>query len=305
MKLFGRRSLLLQEWTYAARYFYPGGRLPAARLLYRWLAWRAICRLGPRYRRRVLPLPAAPRVELLVPDIAREYDLYLYRAPLLEAEFFYLARLVRPGMRVLNVGANVGIYALAMAQLAGLSGEVHAFEPAPETHRALLANLYWNQSRGLVGPNVHCHQLALSDAAGTVKLFHYPSHLQRSMFAQAADQPYDEVRAATLDSWLAERKVERVDLIWIDVEGAETLVLRGAAELLARADAPAIVCEFNKKFGTSQGIWDLLAGYGYKFWHYNARRDRLVPLGGPLDGEIYTHRQGLPGLGYGNVICVK
>ena len=305
MKLFRRRSVLLQEWTYAARYFYPRGRLPAGQLLYRWLAWRVARRLDARYRRRVLPLRVAPRIELLVPDIAQEYDLYLYRAPLLEAEFFYLPRLVRPGMRVLNIGANVGIYALALAQLAGPTGEVHAFEPAPETQRALLANLYWNQARSLVGSNVRCHQLALGDADGAVKLFHYPSHLQRSLFAQTPDQPYDEVRATTLDRWLAEQGITRVDLIWIDVEGAETMVLRGAAGLLGRDDAPTIVCEFNKKFGTPQGIWDLLASHGYQFWHYNARRDRLLPLAGPLDGEIYTHRQGLPGLGYGNVICVK
>jgi FkbM family methyltransferase len=295
----------LQQLVYVARYFYPRGQVPLGALLCRWLVWQLRARLALRYRAAILPLDVAPQIELLLPDLAEEYELYLYRAPLLEAEFFYLRRLIAPGMRVLNIGANVGIYALASAQLVGPSGEVHAFEPAARTFRQLTANVHWNQQRGLIGDNVHCHQLAIADAIGTMRLYEYSNHLQRSLVAQQPDQPFEDVRAISLDGWLDQQGITNVELLWIDVEGAEALVLQGAAALLSRAAAPIIVCELNKKFGTPEQIWNLLARHGYRFWHYNARHDRLQPVSHPLSGEIYTHRQGLPGLGYGNVICAK
>ncbi len=296
---------LVQQLVYAARYFYPRGRLPLGALLWRWLEWQLRARLGLHHRAKILPLALAPRIELLVPDVAEEYELYLYRTPLLEAEFFYLGRLIAPGMRVLNVGANVGIYALASAQLVGPAGEVHAFEPAADTFLHLTANVYWNQQRGLIGANLHCHQLAIADMSGTLRLYQYANHLQRSIVAQMPEQPFEDVQAISLDDWLERQGVTNVDLLWIDVEGAEVLVLQGAAKLLQSATAPIIVCELNKKFGSPEQIWNLLAHHGYRFWHYNARRDRLLPVSDPLSGEIYTHRQGLPGLGYGNVICAK
>ena len=296
---------LVQQLVYAARYFYPRGRLPLGALLRRWLEWQLRARLRLRQRAMILPLDLAPQIELLVPDVAAEYELYLYRTPLLEAEFFYLRRLIAPGMRVLNVGANVGIYALASAQLVGASGDVHAFEPAADTFRSLTANVHWNQQRGLIGANLHCHQLAIADTSGTLRLYQYDTHLQRSLVAQLPEQPFEDVQAIRLDDWLAQQGIPSVELLWIDVEGAEALVLQGAAQLLASAAAPIIVCELNKKFGAPEQIWQLLARHGYRFWHYNARQDRLLPVSDPLSGEIYTHRQGLPGLGYGNVICAK
>ncbi|HJZ49488.1 MAG TPA: FkbM family methyltransferase [Roseiflexaceae bacterium] len=299
------RAPFLRQLVYAARYFYPRGHLPFGVLLGRWLAWHLRARLGPRYRAAILPLDAAPRVELLVPDVTEEYELYLYRAPLLEAEFFYLRHLIAPGMRVLNVGANIGIYALAFAQLVGPSGEVYAFEPAAETFGHLVANLHWNQQRNLIGNNLHCHQLAIADVSGMMRLYEYSNHLQRSIVAQKPDQPFQEVHAVSLDSWLGRQGIDHVDLLWIDVEGAEELVLQGAAGLLDSPAAPVVVCELNKKFGSPQQIWNLLARHGYRFWHYNARQDRLLSVSDPLSGEIYTHQQGLPGLGYGNVICAK
>ncbi len=299
-----RRSALLQEWVYAARYFYPGGRLPLAQLLWRRFCWRLWRRLGLLQRPAILALDLAPRIEVLLPDLSQEYQLFMYRAPLLEAEFFYLPRLAKPGMTVLNIGANVGIYTLALAQLIP-DGVVHAFEPASSTYRLLNANVTWNQLRGLVGSNIHCHQLAVSATLGSSTLYRYPSSLQHSLFAQQPDQPGETVQTVALDEWLAQQGINHVDLLWIDVEGAEELVLSGATRLLSNPTAPLIVCELNKKFGTPQRIWDRLAAHGYRFWHYNARQDRLVPVHNALNGEIYTHMQDIAGRGYGNVICTR
>lgn len=297
-----RRSVMLQELAHAARYFYPRQRLPLALLLGRRLLWQAWARLGLLRRPAILALDAKPRIELLVPDLAQEYELFMYRAPLLEAELFYLPRIATPAMTVLNIGANVGLYALAMARLSPY-GAVHAFEPAAATYRQLSANVAWNQLRGLIGAQITCHRLALSDQAGWIELYHYPSHQQASLIAERPDQPAERVPTLSLDAWCEQQAIMRVDLMLIDVEGAEERVLRGATRLLAGSHPPLIMCELNKKFATPRPIWDLLSAHGYHFWHYRAAQDRLVPVTHPLSGEIYTHRQGLPGLGYGNVFC--
>ncbi len=73
----------------------------------------------------------------------------------------------------------------------------------------------------------------------------------------------------SLDEYLRRAAIERVDVIKIDVEGAEVKVLRGAQVLLSRPDAPAMMLEFNppllKLMGTSgEELSALLSSYGYK-----------------------------------------
>ena len=300
-----KRSQLLQEWIYVSRYLYPNGRTPLMRLIYRRLFWEISQHLKLSHRPAIVPLDAFPCIEILVPDLAQEYALYMYRTPLMESEFWQLAHIVAPGMTVVNIGANVGIYALALAQRVGPAGVVYAFEPEPDTYRHLMMNVAWNQLRHFVGFNIYCHELAISDTNKTMRLYCYPSHLQHSFFPQTNDQEYIEVQAITLDRWSAYHEITHVDFLCIDVEGAEALVLQGAHKLLSASPSPVIMCEFNKKFGTPELVWNTLKDYGYHFWHYNAHQGRLVPVHNPLSAEIYTHRQHMPGYGYGNVICAK
>jgi FkbM family methyltransferase len=300
-----RRSQLLQEWIYVARYLYPHGRVPIIRLAYRRMLWQFSHQLRLLHRSAIVKLDAFPRIEILIPDLAQEYALYIYRTPLMEAEFWQLARIVTSGMTVLNIGANVGIYALGLAQYVAPHGRVYAFEPDPDTYRHLTINVVWNQLRRLVKTNIYCYEIAISNTTDLVRLYRYPNHLQHSLFPQTKEQSYVEVQATTLNKWIERLPRKQIDFLCMDVEGAEALVLQGASDLLSSSTAPVIMCEFNKKFGTPEIIWNLLHDYGYRFWHYNARQDSFVPVNHPLNTEIYTHRQHMPGYGYGNVICAK
>ncbi|HEY2326945.1 MAG TPA: FkbM family methyltransferase [Gaiellaceae bacterium] len=140
---------------------------------------------------------------------------------------------VRPGMTVIDVGANIGFHSVVLSRLVGSSGRVHAFEPMPVTLELLNANL-WRHGCA----NVTVHPQALSDRGGTAMLEPDPNgrsgaHLSESGFL---------VELGMLDSAFPD---QRVDVMKVDVEGAEPLVLLGGAALIARSPGVLVVAEFR------------------------------------------------------------
>ncbi|WP_243408018.1 FkbM family methyltransferase [Frankia canadensis] len=195
-----------------------------------------------------------------------------YRPPSLAAVF---DAILGPGDCCYDVGANVGIYTLWAAGRVGRTGEVHAFEPVPQT-RATLARL--------VGQNaltqVRLSSAAVAATAGTVGLRIYPgsSGLAHQVFDGAA--PELTVPATTLDQHAARHRPP--DLVKIDVEGFELDVLRGAGELL-RVHRPALLLEMlpshlARRGGDRQGeLVALLTGSGYQI--FNLTRQGLAVQG--------------------------
>ena len=152
------------------------------------------------------------------------------------------AALLAPGMTVLDIGANVGLFTLVAAHRVGPTGRVHAFEPTPELAAHILRNLELN---GL--ENVAVNPIAVSDAAGHAML-----HLvepddpgENSIVNPSPGARTLEVPTVTLDGYIAEHDVGRVDVIKIDIEGAEMPALRGARDLLSGDDSPVLVLEFH------------------------------------------------------------
>jgi FkbM family methyltransferase len=184
-------------------------------------------------------------------------------------EMFAMSKLIGPGMCVLDVGANAGVFTLMAARLVGASGAVHAFEPSPRDRDRLLANVAAN---GL--SNVQVHAAALGRAAGKAVLAvsgaGHPGHNTIGGFTYAADaDSYSlEVDVTTLDDFAAQQGLPRLDLLKIDVEGSETSVLQGARETL-RKFRPVIVAEAYdpslRQLGTSASeLLHLLRSAGYE-----------------------------------------
>lgn len=157
---------------------------------------------------------------------------------------------VRDGMTVFDVGAHVGALTMLFSKLAG-SGAVHAFEPAPAAFDELQSAVTRAQAINVV-PN----RRALSDRPGRVRLHCYGGPFQA--FNSLADRPladygvdagpvrHEAVEATTLDAYCAAANVERIDLLKIDVEGAELQVLRGAEAMLAARRIGCVAFEFGQ-----------------------------------------------------------
>lgn len=174
------------------------------------------------------------------PSADRLLYLALHRAGLMgRADRAFLARAVKPGMTVLDIGANIGVYALYLARLAGPTGRVYAFEPAPDLFAALDAARRLNRAL-----NLQAFACGLGDRDATLRL-------QRSFFNSgdnrlgaggpfAGDATAVPIRRG--DDLLAE--APSVDFIKIDVQGWELHALRGLEETLARSPAVQIYLEF-------------------------------------------------------------
>ena len=144
-----------------------------------------------------------------------------------------LSDFIRPGMRFLDVGANVGYFSLYVAQRSP-GALIHAFEPHPLTSRVLALNA-WNS-----GADITVHALALSDGDRVLALQTAENNLgdtrsradgSGSMLAPAA--PLDDVLPDAV-----------FDLVKIDVQGFEAEAIGGMAGMIARSPQVVIVSEF-------------------------------------------------------------
>jgi FkbM family methyltransferase len=179
--------------------------------------------------------------------------------------------LLAPGMTILDVGANIGQYTLIAARHVGERGRVHAFEPTPEVAARLRNNVALN---GL--GNVAIREAAVSDTTGEAVLYYSnPEDPGENSIVGAtaglAAPPSVRVPTITLDDYVAAQGLETVDVIKMDIEGAEPLALRGGRALLAGEQAPVIILELNPKTlavsGSSQDeLLGLLREYGYGYY---------------------------------------
>lgn len=146
-------------------------------------------------------------------------------------------RLVKPGMHVVDVGANVGYYALLFSKLVGHSGMVYAFEPHPEIYELLKHNVKGRE-------NIIILQKAVSNANGEIEFY----FSKRTTGSHGLYVPQEfiigstKVEAVCLDDFLGNK---RCDLIKIDVEGAEPLVIEGMGNFITNTERLIIITEYN------------------------------------------------------------
>jgi FkbM family methyltransferase len=145
-----------------------------------------------------------------------------------------LARTLKPGGVFVDVGANVGFHTVLAARLVEPGGKVFAVEPAPWTLELLRANVWRSEADVTVLP------VAASEARGTVRLSFDPAHRSGAQIGEPGPGP--EVGAAPLDELVPD---VAVDVLKVDVEGAEPLVLRGAQRLLGHSPGLMAVVEFR------------------------------------------------------------
>lgn len=139
----------------------------------------------------------------------------------------FLRRWLRPGAIVLDVGANIGTYAIPIARIVGPSGRVVAFEPNRPTRACLRQNLRLNR----IG-HVTLVPHAVGAQVGRAQLVVTERNLGEVHLAPVKTAGGAHVSVTTLDAEVARLGLRRVDFIKIDVEGHELAALRGAQELL-------------------------------------------------------------------------
>lgn len=193
-------------------------------------------------------------------------DYWIYLKVKAEHREYY--DLVKDGMVVMDIGTNIGMSLLNFTKR-NPSGYNYGFEPVPETYNKAAHNVSVNPFK-----NVEVNQLALSDEEGML-YFDYTeehksgkAHSGGNFLLKGGKKDSISVRATTLEKFVAEKNITKIDFIKMDVEGFEINVIKGGMEILKRLK-PMFYIEVNdstlKRQGqTPEQLLALLKEIGYK-----------------------------------------
>ncbi|EUB99536.1 methyltransferase FkbM family [Rhizobium sp. CF080] len=179
-------------------------------------------------------------------------------------EFYVLDRIASTApITVFDVGANKGDYTMACLSRFS-SATVHSFEIAPQTFRKLAHNVS--------SPRVVLNEFGLSNAAGSTVLRYNPDDDGSSSMVEGDkihDGRWEEitVRVTTGDCYCEQNAVDQIDLVKVDVEGAEHLVFEGFSGTFKKGNISAVQFEFGmvniySKF-LLKDFWDFFSSHGF------------------------------------------
>lgn len=182
-------------------------------------------------------------------------------------------KMVKEGDVVFDIGANIGWYSIHLAKQVG-NGHIHSFEPIPATFAQLGQNLALNGFR-----NVSINNVALSETPQVLKFYFSPQYSAAASarnITGSAEMIEMECQAITLDQYVAENNVSKLDFIKCDVEGAEYFVYKGGLKTLANLK-PIVFTEMLRKWAAKfdyhpNDIIALFKDLGYRcFYSDNGR----------------------------------
>jgi FkbM family methyltransferase len=192
-----------------------------------------------------------------------------------EAEMEFWRKQIQPGMTVIDVGANVGVYTFSAAQQVGSSGRVVAIEPFSGCVQCLQETRRINEMDW-----VTICAGAASDRSGTARLsLHAASELNEIVMDETAPtHNSEEVACFTLDSLIEKEKLTQVNWLKMDAEGHELQVLMGSDRLISQF-APGILYEnIAGSSGSNLPVAEWLLSKGYQLFRYQPYIQDLIPV---------------------------
>ncbi len=215
-----------------------------------------------------------------------------------------ISKFCKPGMTVLDVGANIGEWTLTMANGVGAQGRVYSFEPTPFLFDALNKTVVANQFN-----QVTVSPYALSDKSKTMDFYiQYDENELLDARLSRLDSPADfkewitdgekakkiQVETITLDEFAVKEKLERLDFIKIDAEGYESAIVEGGLTVLKKF-RPNLILECGGVYDSEEKRkrmvtrlreldyslvgWPVMSGIVEVTW------DQFINLSFPMDPE--------------------
>ncbi len=159
-------------------------------------------------------------------------------------EAFLFTSLIKPDSHIVDAGANIGFYSLVSESFLGQQGMIYAFEPVPHNYNQLLKNIELSQSS-----NIKVFKKGLWNKTEVLEF-----SLDAEMENNAGSFTLGNVQNArekvkcevtTLDSLVQEKQISKVDLIKMDIEGAELMAIEGAQQTIDQF-RPSVLMEINQ-----------------------------------------------------------
>lgn len=201
-----------------------------------------------------------------------------------EKEMEFWRSYIKPGMTVIDVGANVGVYTFSAALKVGNTGQVFAVEPFSGCVRCLqetckINNLSW----------VKVCASAASDKNSTIKLLlHVANELNEVITDDTRELSagsFEEVPCFTLDSLMEQENMQQVDFLKMDAEGHEMAVLGGGKNLINQFKPVILYENIAGSKGSNIGVAQYLESIGYELFYYQPFVQKLIPVNSPENYE--------------------
>jgi FkbM family methyltransferase len=190
-----------------------------------------------------------------------------------EDEIKFVRHFMKPGMRVVDIGANYGVYTLSIAKIVGDGGRVWAFEPTEATANCLSSSISRNEF-----VNVELIRAGLSDRCGEARFFTSSNSELNSLsqVATGSDQ-FETIELQTLDSCCEKFGWDHIDFIKLDAEGEEVNILKGAQAFLSSA-SPLIMYELKHGSSINLPLINSFDAMGYESYRLLPALNILVPF---------------------------
>ncbi len=206
--------------------------------------------------------------------------------------------LIRKGMTVLDIGANVGLYTVIAARLVGEEGRIISFEPEAQNFGILKKNISDNNFK-----NVQPIQVAVADTEGELTLFLSKGNKGKHSLFRPSDTGGEQVvKTIVLDKWLEKHTIGKVDIIKIDIQGAEPLAFSGMQKTLSTK--PVLLMEYDPKSIRESGhnpieTLEMLLGYGYVLYSVDEGKKSKKKI-----NDIRLFTDALRKEQYANLLCI-
>ncbi len=170
---------------------------------------------------------------------------------------------------IFDIGANTGIYSLTAKSL-NPNSRVYAFEPVKRVFNKLTENVQLNKF------DITCVEKAVSNKNGTALIYDndqehiYSVTVNKNMFPTDTKVIETQIETITLDSFIKQNHLPKIDLIKIDVETHEAEVLEGFSEYLAAFKPTMLIEVLNDEVG--KNINEITAGLGYLYFNIDENK---------------------------------
>lgn len=184
-----------------------------------------------------------------------------------------ITALLKPDQTFIDIGGNKGDFSLLAAKITGSKGQVLTFEPEPENCHWFNESIQLNQYS-----NIRLFDIALSDSNGKAQLFLGEKSGWHSLVSSQGktDNSTIEVEKRTLDSILNESNIQKVDVIKIDVEGAEMEVLLGAEDTLKNNTNLILLLDLHPHMGVDTvAICQFLTDRDFSIHHMKSPHEKM------------------------------
>ncbi|AFZ58969.1 methyltransferase FkbM family [Anabaena cylindrica PCC 7122] len=197
-----------------------------------------------------------------------------------EPEMEFVRKLITPGMEILDIGANHGVYTLTMARLLQGQGKITAYEPASSVVSLLRKGV---EANGFT--NVEIINAGLSDCEGEATLFLSTNSELNSLQQDGLSQQQETIKLLNLDRELEQHNWQKIDFIKLDAEGEEAKILAGGKRFFFE-QSPLIMFELKHGKHINMRLIQLFQNLGYETYYLVSSIGCLVPfdVNQPVDG---------------------